>query len=210
MNKVKETFIRSLIDELNDINERERVYYDKHPLDVCYMVSVLDQQLENCKELMDVLENEKWFINGYDEDASGGYGNGRIRILIEKPEEEKESEYMVDAYENYCYYIEFLFDDRAWGYCWCTEEHEGFNPKYNCCGMGCDWTAPAFKITKEIDIHYGNWDGYEKDYWEYKEKFNQDENNRNDEVEKRKKEQEKEFLLKQIKKLQEQLIKLED
>lgn len=210
MSKIKDNFIRSLIDELNDINERERVYYDKNPIDVCYIVSVIDQQLENCKEFMDVIENKKWLINGYDEDSSGGYTNGRIRILIEKPDEEKESEYMVDAYENYCYYIEFRYDERPWGYCECNSDYEGYNPKYNCCGTGCDWVAPAFKITKEIDMYYGSWNGYEKDYWEYKEKFEQNEENKNAEVEKYKKEQTKEFLLKQIKELQNKLVKLDE
>lgn len=208
MSSVKDRFIRELVDELNEVNQ-ERLNYSKNPLDICFMTSVLNQQLEDCTDFMKTLESKTWLINGYDYDKEDWYTNGKVRILIEKSEEEKESEYMVDAYEDYCYYIEFLYDQRHWGYCFCDESTEGYSQKHKCAGNGCDWTAPAFRITKEIDLHYGDWQGSQKDYWDYKGNFEKNEENINAEVERRKKEQEKKFLLEQIAVLQNKLANLE-
>ncbi|MGJ0846505.1 hypothetical protein ACR77J_07445 [Tissierella praeacuta] len=200
MDNIKDKFIMTLVDELNEIN-KDRTYNNKFPLDICFMTSVLDQQLENCKEFMGILENKNWLINGYERDEDDYYTNGRIRVLIEKPKEERKSGFLVDTYENYCYYIEFLEDNRPWGDCRCNSDYEEYNPKYKCCGIGCDWVAPAFRIVKEIDVHYDKWDGYEKDYWSYKERF--------EENEKITKQQEKEQILDHIKKLQDRLSELE-
>jgi hypothetical protein len=208
MSNIKEKFIQELINELNRENEG-RIYYDKKPLDICYMVSVIEQKIEECEEFMQELSNKKWVINGYDEDYINGYTNGEIRILIEKPEEEKESEYLVDAFEDYCYYIEFLFDERMWGYCQCTPEDEGYNEKYKCCGVGCDWVAPAIRITKEVDLGYYKWEGYERDYWEYEKQFYKKEENKSKKVEEYKKQQRIKEIQRQIKQLQEELEKLQ-
>lgn len=205
---IKEKFIRDLINELNDINERELIYHDKNPLDICYIVSVIDQQIENCKDFMENISKNKYYINGYDEDHSQGYTQGRIRILIEKLDEEKESEYMFDAYYDYCYYIEFLYDERLWGYCQCTSDMPGYNKEHDCCGNGCDWTAPAFRIEKSISLGGGKWRGSESDYWKYEEQFNQNEENKNKEVKEYEKKKQKEYLEKQIEELQEKLNNL--
>lgn len=204
----KKEFINNLVKELNDVNERQLVYNGKDPLDVPYLVSVVEQNIDQCKEFIEDISKNRYYINGYEEDNSEGYTNGKIRILIEKPDEEKESEYMVDAYHDYCYYIEFLYDERMWGYCQCSPEDEGYNEKHKCCGHGCDWTAPAISITKEINSGYYKWQGDEADYWTYKEEFLTNEQNKNEEVEKYKKEQEKESIRRQIASLQSKLDEL--
>jgi len=208
--EIKDKFIKDLVEKLNDVNERQLIYNNKSPIDVCYVVSVIDQQIKNYKEFLDDIAKFTYCINGYDEDTSGGYTNGKIRILIEKPEEEKESDYMVDAYYDYCYFIEFSNDERMWGYCQCTPEDGGYNSKYNCCGNGCDWNAPSFRLTKEIYLGYSSWNGQESDYWQYKEQFESDEQNKNNEVEKFKKEQRKQNLKNRIEELQKEIRILED
>jgi hypothetical protein len=194
---IKDKFISELIDRLNNVNE-QRIYYNKETLDVCFMVSVIDQQIEKCKELMEDLSNNEWSIGIYEDDKYDGYTNGEIRIHIIKSEP-----------VDYCYCIEFLYDERYWGYCQCTPDDEGYNSKHKCCGNGCDWIAPAFSITKETFLGDYKWEGYEKDYWEYEEKFHQDKKNKNEEVERHKREQEKQHLLEQIKILQNKLKELE-
>jgi len=205
MSTIKEKFIEDLIEELNNVNERQLIYNNKKLIDVCYVISVIDQQIDNCKEFIDDITKYIYCINGYEEDHFDGYTNGKIRILIKKPDEKKESDFMVDAYYNYCYYIEFLHDERMRGYCQCEPGDKGYNEKYNCCGNGCDWYAPAFSLTKEIIIGYGNWEGQEKDYWAYKEQFESNEKYKNKEIEKFKKEQRKQELIYEIEKLQGEL-----
>lgn len=204
MSKVKDVFIENLVKELNSINE-DRVYHDKYPLDVCYMVSAIDQHIEECKEFIDDISNNTYCINGYDEDNSDGYTDGKIRILIEKPEEQKESERMMDAFYNYSYYIEFLHDDRYWGYCQCDSDDVNYNENHKCCGMGCDWTAPRFNLTKEIDMGCNSWTGQEKDYWEYEDNFNNNDKNKKEEVEKFIKEQRIKRIKVEIENLQKEL-----
>jgi len=206
---IKDQFIQNLINELNNENEN-RIYHDKKPLDISYIISVIDQQIENCKEFIDDITRHTYCINSYDEDYSGGYTNGKIKILIEKSEDEKESEHWVDAYYDYCYYIEFLHDERHWGYCECSPEDKGYNEKYKCCGNGCDWNSPAFSIEKIVSLGNYAWVGQEKDYWKYEEQFESNEQNKNTEVEKFKLEQEKQYLKDRIKELQEELSKLEN
>lgn len=196
---VKEKFIQELIKELNYENDR-RINSDKKPLDVCYMVSVVEQQIDKYKEFMEDLQTKNWLINGYDEDTTGGYTNGRIRILIEKTEEEC---------EDYCYYIEFLYDERNWGYCQCTSEDDGYDKEHGCCGIDCDWTAPAFIITKEVSMGYNTWEGQQRDYWEYEKRFNLKQENKNKEVEEYKKQQKKARILEEMKRLLNELNELE-
>jgi len=204
----KDQFIQNLIKELNDENET-RIYQNKKPLDVCHIISVIDQQIENCKEFIDDITKYTYCINGYDEDYSEGYTNGKITILIEKPDKEKESNHWAGCYYDYSYCIEFLYDERHWGYCECTSDMKGYNKKYKCCGESCDWNGSAFKIEKVINLGYHIWEGQEKDYWEYKEKFESNEQNKNEDVEKFKLEEKKQYLKDRINEFQEELDKLE-
>ncbi len=188
---VKEKFIQDLIQYLNDVNSRE-IENGKKPLfDVCFTVSVIDQNLGNYTEF---LEN---ISNGYE--LSGCfksinyYSKGTIRILTSKN-----------------YYIEFINDERYMGYCQCKPEDEGYNEKYKCCGKKCDFIAPAFRLYEEVDLRYSTWDGLEKDYWTYKEKFEINEKNKNEEVERFKKEKKKQEIEDKIMKLQVELMEIED
>lgn len=204
---VKDIFIDGLVKSLNDEN-KNRIYRKNEPLDVCYMVSPLAQSLEECTEFMeDITKNRYWF-NRYEEDNTEGCTNGKIQILIEKSDEEKESEMIYDAYHDHYYSIEFTCDERYWGYCQCEPNDEGYNEENKCCGNGCDWTAPSFRIEKITSVGGSSWDGSESDYWEYENKFKQNEENNNKEVEIFKKKQEKERIEKQIRELQTKLASM--
>lgn len=204
---IKEKFISDLIAELNRENE-SRVCNDKSPVDVCFVTSVVDQQLDNCKKFLDDITEHTYCINGYEKDTEDYYSNGKVRILIEKPESERESNYMFDAFYDYCYYIEFTEDERNWGYCQCSPGDNGFNEEHGCCGNGCDWHAPEFRIEKVISLDSGRWSGSESDYWEYKKRFESKEQNKNDEVEKYKIEEKRKYLQEQIADLKKKLAEL--
>ena len=200
----KDQFIKNLINELNSENEN-RINNNTELIDICYIISVIDQQLDNCKEFIDDITMHTYRIENYDEEYSGGYTNGRIKILIKKPN--KENEYTINTYYNYIYYIEFLYDERSLGYCECEPEDKGYNDKYECCGYNCNFTAPSFRIEKITNLGYYAWDGSQSDYWEYKDKYELD--NKNEEIEKIKLEQKKQELKDRISKLQEEYNKLE-
>ncbi|MEC4565443.1 DUF5320 domain-containing protein [Paenibacillus sp. CMAA1739] len=192
---VKKVFIEKLAKVLNE----EQDDLDK-PLDICYMVSVVDQHLDRYSEFIEEISNNNYLINGYDKDNTGGYTNGRIRILIEKPEEETKC--------DYCYFIEFGFDERYWGYCQCKPDDEGYSVKHECCGNDCDWVAPSFHIEKCIYIGGDSWDGCENDYWKYEQKYYEEENNKNTYLDNYLKEQEKIRLQEQLKVIQSRLSEL--
>jgi len=204
---IKEKFIRDLIDELNKENE-QRIDNNKNPINICYVVSVVEQQLDNCKDFLDDITEHTYYINGFEKDPEDYYTNGKVRILIEKPDLEKESQYMVDAFYDYCYYIEFTEDERNWGYCQCSPNNPDYNEKHDCCGHGCDWTAPAFRLEKVISLGSGKWDGDASDYWEYEDNFKSREENKNNKVEEYKKEQQRKSLQNQIAELKKELEEL--
>lgn len=58
MSIAKDNFIEKLIIELNSENKR-RIIYDKEPINICFIVSALDQQLDNCKEFINILNNKE-------------------------------------------------------------------------------------------------------------------------------------------------------
>lgn len=184
---VKERFIRNLIDELKEVNKRQN---DK--LDICFMVSVVDQHIEECKEFIEDISINTYRIGSYEEDDTEGYTSGKIKIYMDK----------------YNYSIDFRFDERMWGYCECSPKKTGYNTEHGCCGNGCDWYAPSFSITKEIHIGHNSWTGYESDYWEYERNFKIKEYANNIEFEKLEKEKIKSMLEKQIAELQERITKI--
>lgn len=197
---VKDIFIERLVEYLKSEN--------KELTDVCYMVSPLHQNLDSCIEFISDITKNSYCFNGYEGDNTGGYTNGRVQVLIEKPEEEKESEMMGDAYYNYYYEIKFGYDERYWGYCDCEPEHEGYNDENGCCGNGCDWTAPSFQIVRVSSVGGHKWEGQASDYWNYKEQFNANEKLRDEEYINEQKRIQKETIELNIKQLQKELLEL--
>lgn len=59
------------------------------------------------------------------------------------------------------------------GYCECSPEDEGFNPKYNCCGdRGCDYYTPSIKIIRQETIVNESLNVQEKELWKMDEEWN--------------------------------------
>lgn len=61
--------------------------------------------------------------------------------------------------------IDFYYDERSYGYCMCTPDMPGYNKLHNCCGHGCDWSAPAFRVEKSECVMGYRFDGDEADVW---------------------------------------------
>jgi hypothetical protein len=161
----KKEFMQNLIAELNRENE-ERIHVKKTPLNVCFMVSVVEQHIEDCTSFIDDIAKHEYDIWGYEEDFTNCYTNGKIKVYIFQEGEETVNQNGFITYPNYCNYhyeIKFLFDERTWGYCECEPDDEGYNEEHQCCGQGCDWFAPSFSIAKVENLGEYKWDGYARD-----------------------------------------------
>jgi len=191
MKNIKEELINKIIEEF----KREQVKR------IPFLIAPLEQHLnsENFEELFKDLDKKDFYIQ-YEEDHSEGYTNGSITIeLQEKSEGELEDEesysYTNDHYVNYNYEITFDYDPRHWGYCQCDTEDKDYDSRYRCCGHGCDWTAPSFKIVKHESLGGCSWTGDEHDFWDFKDKFN---NIDNKQLEEDKKQAEIKYIQEQI------------
>jgi hypothetical protein len=118
-------------------------------------------------------------INNYSL-AKDGYSIGTVDVYINK-KTEIENPYgcWADQFEDYSYRLEFIYDQRYWGYCTCDPSMPQYNKEHGCCGMGCDWDAPAFFLRKIINYDLYKWEGQECDYWIYEKQFNATEENKN-------------------------------
>lgn len=207
---MKEKFIKELIESLEFHNTHKEE--EDENIDVCSIVSVVDQQIEKCQDFMEDISSKEFQIGMYKKDTTEGYTNGDIYIYIIKGYEDFNGYESPTIYENYHYCIEFLIDERFWGYCDCSPEDEGYNEEYGCCGKGCDWVAPKFSISKIFEMETFKWVGLESEYWDYKKEY--EERLRADEklkhlVQESIKKTEKQKIELQIKELQERLADLE-
>ena len=71
LSSTKEQFIKNIINELNNEN-KNRINNNKEIIDVCYIISVVDQQIEKCKEFIDDITTHTYLIENYDEEYSEG------------------------------------------------------------------------------------------------------------------------------------------
>lgn len=150
-----------LIDEIIELYEDEnadRKFNYKHELDFTDKICVLEQHL-NDKEyesfMEDILNSDYqiYFEPIYDE-----YDYTKINIGFYDD-------------RDYRYCIEFDTVPDWSGYCECEINDKGYDARYKCCGICCDWYIPTFKITKIETIGHSQFDGLQRDLWKYKDKF---------------------------------------
>ena len=179
MNNVKEDLINKIIDELKRVNE-DKEYRGERRLNIPFMIAPLSQSLEQFDSLINDLEEHTYYGVTYIEpEQENYYSNGTIEITLEKNDNEldKEEKYIKEHEEysyfptDYTYKINFEIDERDWKFCQCSEGDEDYDERYNCCGHGCDWSAPACSIEKVIEIGSKVWEGDEHDYWDFEDNF---------------------------------------
>ena len=179
MNNVKEDLIKRIVDELKRVNE-DKEYRGERRLNIPFMIAPLSQSLEQFKSLINDLEEHTYYGVTYIEPEQGNYySNGTTEITLEKNDNEldKEEKYIKEHEEysyfptDYTYKINFEIDERDWKLCQCSEGDKDYDKKHNCCGHGCDWSAPACSIEKVIEIGSKVWEGDEHDYWDFEDNF---------------------------------------
>ena len=197
MKNVIDEFIKRLTDVL--------IYKNNNGMNFCidipFIIAPLKQNLsqEKYKDFIDSLSNYDYLIS-YEHDEDNEYINDSIDIDFYQ-------EYQNEQ-ENFSYKIEFINNDRYLGYCECKQEGEGYRKDKDCCGYKCDWTAPSFSMEKTIFLGKNSWNGSQHDYWDFEDNFY----NINVELDKEKKEKERndriKYINNQIEKLQNELTKL--
>lgn len=163
----------------NFFEELKRVILSEHKDDKYFIqyVRYYELLLQNKDVLKPLLNDmEQWRVDiQFSDDKTDGYTYGTYQIYLwdfdgEVPDNDDYSYRYGQKSADYYYEIELTREERLWGYCECTPDMKGYNPKYNCCGNGCDWVAPAFTLRK-IEERNGRFTGQEKDMWELEEKW---------------------------------------
>lgn len=146
-------------------------------ISIPFNIVALEQHLgdEKYKELHDDLAKYEHYIRfEAEEGEEASYlCNGYIKIYFYTDDCEcEEWGDCSDEYTDFTYRISLDMDSRYWGYCRCNEGNKDYDYRHSCCGHGCDWTAPAFTVTKEISLGSDEFDGDAHDFWDYEDKYN--------------------------------------
>jgi hypothetical protein len=150
----KDTFVRRLIEVLNNENEGR-----EHPLNIPFLVSSVEQHIGEPQyaTFLEEIEGRMEYWSFIEREKDDYYSFGKVFIPTSE-----------DNHSG-VYYLTLGTDERMWGYCFCKPGDEDYNPKHRCCGHGCDWSAPAFTIIKEVSVGRSAWNGDEAAYWRYEE-----------------------------------------
>ena len=186
-NYIVDDFIKEVVSALESENKDRKYNNDKKELDIPFIVSALSQHL-NDKDFEPFINDIKTcsYNITYEDIPDAYYDYGKLNVCLFK-EIIKDEDYDQEDLD-YSYAIILCYDQRDWGYCDCTEEDKDYRKDKGCCGHGCDWWAPAFRIKKEISVGgRKSWDGDEHDFWEYEDKFYKS----NEELEEEKKKRDK-------------------
>ena len=117
-------------------------------------------------------ENDDCFTNLFYDMENYGYNVNSM--TSDNPFEE--FIFFVNIYDSndsflYQYRLVFGYKEIMEGYCYCTENDKGYDYRYRCTGEHCDWDAPFINIEKAYDLGYKEFNGKQKDLWDYKDKF---------------------------------------
>lgn len=140
---------------------------EKHNFDACGYFETIKQHLDKLSSILS--DCERYEINlHFEEDTTNAYTNGKIFVYLWQKAKESET------YPTHHYEIELCRDERYWGYCECSPDDPDYNPKYECCGYRCDWVAPSVNVKRVEDIASFSFDGYKKDMWALREKWEEE------------------------------------
>lgn len=168
--------------------------------EACGYYETILQSSESLKEML--ADCNTYFPEFYyDSDTQEGYTNGKIKVFLYNETDDHELCGVSGRWESeldYHYTITLKYDERNWHYCDCTPSDVGYNPAYDCCGNGCDWSAPQIQVERIHNVTCQSFEGCESDLWKLEEKWNKCD----DELKEK-------FKLQQVQSLEEQIKELE-
>lgn len=161
MSDIATTFINAIVERLDTENDY-LIDNDETPLDIPFMISALEQNISQFKDLLHDIELHSYIVCSYEPDTTNGYTNGRVIVSLY---DEK------DRAASFYYEIEFWYNLDWQGYCECKPDMDGYDSIQQCCGEHCDWNRPSIYVRKVSSFGEWEWQGLQKDYWRYAEEF---------------------------------------
>lgn len=181
-NKILDKLLNSIVTELkrnDDIVKPNRIPFTVAALWQCFRA-----ESETFKELISDLESYPDYGIIVENSQNDYNGICDIKIILCEYIDCGEDYGMYDYnYADYHYVINIEDDERMWGYCECTPDMEDYREDKKCCGHGCDWDAPSFKLHKVYEVVKHSWSGDEHAYWEFEDKFYMSESELNEQNE---------------------------
>ena len=157
MNDSFKSLMKSIEKELKDLIYID--YIDENDdIDVASFMAVIEQNIDKYWDLeLDLFSYKVWWVSSE----------------IYKPREDDEVVLYINFLsQKFFYKITLGYKNESLGYCQCAEEDEGYDFRYKCTGEHCDWDRPTIKIEKVEEIGYNEFEGTQKDLWNYKDKYN--------------------------------------
>ena len=159
MKVLVDKLIENILKAVKFENEN-RNYNKEKEIDIVDFLAVFEQHLYNDKysELHESLKNDYYVL--LEDNEKSFYNMSKFIIQFQD-------------WQNisYNYEIGLGYDQRSWGYCQCESTDEWYDERHDCCGHACDWYAPLITITKIDVIGVDSFNGYERDLWEYQDKY---------------------------------------
>ena len=157
MNDSFKSLMKSIEKELKDLIYID--YIDENDdIDVASFMAVIEQNIDKYWDLeLDLFNYKVWWVSSE----------------IYRPREDDEVVLYINFLsKNFFYKIKLGYRDDSLGYCQCTEKDEGYDFRYKCTGKHCDWEVPTMRIERVEVIGYDEFEGTQKDLWNYKDKYN--------------------------------------
>lgn len=134
-------------------------------VDACGYTETLSQELEDSTLDAFIADITQYNVNyHYEEDDTHGYTSGRVYLFLE-------SKTNSSAAPSHYYRLVLKSDGRYTNYCECKPGMEGYDERHKCCGINCDWSAPAIILEKEECVQSFSFKGEPRDLWAVRDKW---------------------------------------
>ena len=157
MKDIFKNLTKSIEEELKNL-----IYIDymdeRDDVDIASFMAVIKQNIDKYWDLeLDLFNYKIWWVSSE----------------VYKPREDSDVVLYINFLDKKFFYkITLGYNYESLGYCQCTEEDEGYDFRYKCTGEHCDWDRPTMRIERVEEIGYNEFEGTQKDLWDYKDKYN--------------------------------------
>lgn len=205
MQKIKDNTLQEFLNKvIENLKIKNVTLLAKDTIDIPFTISTLYQNFQNhTNRYKDFIEDLKKYPN-YNiiiHDNRDNYDMSEAIIIYI---------YLTNKQFYPSYKIDFICDNRYYGFCECTPDMPDYREDKHCCGHGCDAVFYQFNLYKILPCTSGFWEGDEHDYWNFEDEFYLNDKELAKKKEKENREREIEELKNKIKSDQKRLAELEN